>query len=108
MSLDVSVLNAQCAAATAMFDSVTLHTDNPGSSGANDDDTAGSKSLTWSSPSNGVSTATASWTGISGDWTHIGFWNSTTFVGAIEREISFPTSDDLTLVFQHRVAEDES
>jgi hypothetical protein len=107
MSLDVTVLNAECAAATAMFDTVTLHTADPGNDGANDDETAGSKSLTWSTPSSGTSTATASWTGITGDWKYIGFWNSTTFVGSIERDISFATSADLSLTFQHKVTQDE-
>lgn len=103
MSLFESVLNAECSAATAMFDTVTLHTADPGSDGANDDATAGSKALTWSAPSGGVSTASVTWTGITGDWTHLGLWNSTTFVGSILRTISFPTSEDLTVAFKKKV-----
>lgn len=106
MALLASVLNAQCAAATAMFDTVSLHTADPGSTGLNEDLTAGQEALSWSAPSGGVSTATASWTGITGDWTHIGLWNASTFVGSIPRTITFSTSEDLTLVFQKSVVED--
>jgi len=106
MTLLASVLNAECAAATAMFDTVSLHTADPGSTGLNEDVTAGQEALSWSSPSSGVSTATATWTGITGDWTHIGLWDGATFVGSFERTISFPTSENLTLVFQHKVTED--
>lgn len=106
MSLLASVLNAECAAATAMFDTVSLHTDDPSTDGSNEDETAGQEALTWSSPASGISTATAAWTAITGDWTHIGLWNGATFVGSIERTISFPTSENLTLVFQHKVTED--
>lgn len=105
MSLLASVLNAQTAAATGKFDTVTLHTADPGSTGANDDETAGSKSLSWSSPSSGVSTASVTWTGITGDWTHLGLWDSTTFVGSIARTISFPTSENLTVAFRMRTEE---
>lgn len=103
--LDDTVLNAQVAAVTGKFDTVTLHTDDPGSTGANDDATAGSKALSWSTASGGVSTATASWTAITGDWTHLGLWDSTTFVASIERTISFPTTEDLSVTFRVRVTE---
>lgn len=100
-----SVLNAQCSGATGLFDSISLHTDDPSTDGSNMDETAGDKSLTWSTPSNGVSTASATWTSISGTWTHLGLWNSTTFVGSIERDFSLDTSGDLTVALRMRVYE---
>lgn len=106
MALLAAVLNAECAAGTALFDTVSLHTADPGTDGSNEDLTAGQEALSWSAPSSGVSSATASWTGITGDWTHVGLWNASTFVGSIARTISFPTPEDLTLVFQHSVVED--
>jgi hypothetical protein len=105
MSIFAAVLNAECAAGTGMFDTATLHTGDPSTTGANEDTGAGEETLTWSSPANGVATATATWSGVTGDWTHIGLWNGSTFVGSVEREISFPTSEDLTVTFRLRVAE---
>lgn len=105
MGLLDSVLNAQAAAATGKFDTVTLHTASPGTDGSNDDETAGPKTLTWSTASGGVSTASVTWTGITGDWTHLGLWDSTTFVGSVPRTISFPTTENLTVAFQMRVTE---
>ena len=105
MAIFTSVLNAQVTAATGMFDKATLHTADPSTTGANKDNTAGEKSLTWSSPSNGVSTASASWTGITGSWTHVGLWDGTTFVASIERDFSLPTSANLTVAFRFRVSE---
>lgn len=103
--LFTSVLNAQCSAGTGMFDTVSLHTADPSTTGANEDLTAGAKALTWSAPSSGVSTASASWTAVTGEWTHIGLWNSATFVASIPRTISFPTTENLTVAFRMRVEE---
>lgn len=105
MGLFASVLNAECSAATAMFDTVTLHTADPSTTGANKDVTAGSKTLTWSSASGGISTASATWTAVTGTWTHLGLWNSSTFVGSIPRAITFATAENLTAAFRMKVSE---
>jgi hypothetical protein len=106
MTLKAAVLNAQCSAATALFDTASLHTADPAGTGANEDPAVDQAALTWSAPSNGVSTATATFTDVSGDWTHIGVWNSSTFEGAFPRTISMAVADVLTVAFQVRVKED--
>lgn len=106
-----SVLNAACAAATAKFDKLSLHTADPGDTGANEDTGATQKTLTWSSPSGGISTASATWTGRTGSWTHVGFWDSTTFVGsrpfrADESAVVFVVANNLTVAVAHTVTTD--
>lgn len=106
-----TVLNAACSAATAKFDKLSLHTADPGNTGANEDMTAGQKTLTWTSPSGGASSSSASWTALTGSWTHVGFWDSTTFVGSRplrvdESAVAFASGTDLDVVVQHTVSTD--
>lgn len=107
MGIFTDVFNAQVLAATGMFDKASLHTADPSTTGANKDTTAGDKTLSWSTPSNGVSTVSATWTGVTGAWTHIGLWNDTTFVASIPRDFSLPTSANLTVAFRMRVSESD-
>lgn len=107
MFLD-TVLNAACTAATAKLDAVSLHTDDPGINGANEDEDAGRETLTWVAPASGNSSASASWTDIEGSWTHVGFWDSSTFVGSMplrpdEGAVEFTVAADLDISFRHRV-----
>jgi hypothetical protein len=103
MTLQAAVLNASCAAATALFDSVSLGT---GPLEADEDTGIANEALTWTSPSAGVSTASATFEAIEGDWTHLLLWNSTTFVGSVAREISFDVASDLVVALEHSVVED--
>lgn len=106
--VDPAVLSGACDAVTAMFDTVTLHTDNPGTTGENVDDAVGAESVSWSVASGGVATATVTFEGITGEWTHIGLWNSSTFVASFPRQIRFDTLDDLVVAFHVEVDADAS
>jgi hypothetical protein len=107
MTLLNTVLNAQTAAATALFDAVSLHTAAAGGAGANEDGAVTRQAPTWSSPSAGVSTASVTFTAVTGEWVEVGFWNSGTFVGSepFATTVTYDVAGNLIVAFNFRTEE---
>ena len=64
-------------------DGMTLHTDDPGNTGANDAG-LGTESLTWSSAIGGVMSATASFTDVpAGTYPYAGLWDDDVFIEGV-------------------------
>jgi hypothetical protein len=86
-------------AALQNIDKVSLHTDDPGNTGANDSGIT-KKSLTWSTPSGGWMKATATFTGIAGTFTHIGLWDDTVFITSRILNVTLPSTQDLVVLVE--------
>jgi hypothetical protein len=85
------------------IDKISLHTDDPGNTGANDSGVT-KQSLTWSTPSQGWMKATATFTGVSGTFTHIGLWDDTVFVTSRILNVTLPTAQTLVVLVEFTVA----
>ena len=84
------------------IDKVSLHTDDPGNTGANDSGIT-KETLTWSTPSEGWMKATATFTSISGTFTHIGLWDGTTYITSRVFNVVLPTAQNLIVLVEFRV-----
>ena len=97
-----ATLNALCGDFTGLVDEMSLHTGHPGSTGANESGVS-REGLSWTSPYDGLSSATASFTGITGDYPWVGLWGSSTFRGALRVNISNTAARDVTVMVTHEV-----
>ncbi|WP_396903029.1 hypothetical protein [Mycolicibacterium sp.] len=93
-----------CAEFTGRVDALSLHLTDPGTDGSNDSPTAHA-ALTWTTPIDGVSYAVATFTELSGDFTHVGLWGQTdtTFRMGIPCPINFSTAADVAVMVVHEV-----
>lgn len=82
---------------------VSLHTDDPGTTGANDSGVTHA-AITWGSSSAGVVSGTAQFNNLTVVCTHIGLWEGATFRGAYENAFTV-TDATVNLVVRHEVAE---
>jgi hypothetical protein len=95
-------LNLLCAAYQNV-DRLGLDTGDPGVSGASNDSGIPKATLTWSTPANGVMTATANFNDIDGTFTHITLWDGSVFIEAKPRAITLADTTDLTVAVEHKV-----
>lgn len=94
-------LNLAC---TAMqnIDKVSLHTADPGNTGDNDSGLT-KQTLTWTTPKKGYMRATATFTDITGTFTHAGLWDGTEFIHAEPFSVTLPTAQDLVVLVEFSV-----
>lgn len=105
MSLEPGFKTTLCQAFTANVDKLSLHTADPGTTGANDS-TVPHVTLTWDTPTDGVSTALAEIAALTGDYTHVGLWDDTTFRQGIPCAISYDAAADVAILVTHAVDDD--
>lgn len=107
MSMPDALINSLCEAFTGQVDSVSLHTGNPGTTGANDSEYEHA-SLSWTTPSDGASVATADFDEVVGDYPYIGLWEGETFRQGIELRapISYTTGTPVSIMIAHTVLEE--
>ena len=101
--MDEALLNLLCTAYTSKVTTASLHTAAPGTTGANEDTGVARAAVTWSPADDGADEATITWNGISNDapWTHIGFWDGTTFRGFKPFAANLPAAGKLTVLIIH-------
>jgi hypothetical protein len=87
---------------TTNVDSMSLHTADPGTTGASDSGIT-HKALTWTGPTDGVGSASATYNGLTGAYTHIGLWEGATFRQGVECEIAYDAPADVTVTVAHEV-----
>ncbi len=92
-----------CEDFTGRVDTMTLHTDAPGTTGTNDSGVT-PESLTWSEPEDGVSSATAVFENLAGDYPWIGLWDGATFRMGLRVNISNAAARDVAIMVTHEVA----
>jgi hypothetical protein len=102
VSIEDTFKTLLCEAYTTHVDHLSLHTGDPGSTGANDS-AVPHAALEWSDAADGLSTALAELSGITGDLTHIGLWEGATFRQGIPCPISYTATVDLAILVTHRV-----
>ena len=105
MSLTEAFANLVCTGFTGHVSRISLHTADPGTTGANDSGITHA-TLTWTTPSSGLSTTSATFTALTGDYTHVGLWESTTFRQGIEVGIHYPAPADVTVLVTHSVGQE--
>lgn len=81
---------------------VTLHTANPGNTGEHDSGTT-PQPLTWSTPRGGWMKATASFSTVSGTFTHIGLWDDDVFIEARPLNVTLPSPQTLVVLVEFGV-----
>lgn len=84
------------------IDKVSLHTADPGNSGANDSGET-KQTLAWSTPTGGWMKATATFADVSGTFTHIGLWDGTVFITSRVLNVSLPTPQNLVVLVEFKV-----
>ncbi|MGV0805817.1 hypothetical protein [Mycolicibacterium setense] len=94
--------NLLVAAFTGAVDSLSLHTADPGTTGANDS-AVPHEPLTWTTPAGGVSSALALLDDLTGDYTHVGLWDGATFLLGIEVPIHYTAPTDVAILVTHDV-----
>jgi len=97
-----SQLNTVCAS-LQNIDKVSLHTADPGNTGANDSGQT-KQTLSWSSPSQGLMKATVTFTNVQGTFTHIGLWQNTVFIEGRTLNVTLPVQQDLVVLVEISVA----
>lgn len=87
-------------------DGFTLHTDDPGNTGANDSGIT-KASLTWGDPVTGVMGAAATFTDVPvGEYPWGGLWDGTVFIEAVPLNLTtFQVLSTLTVKVEHHVKE---
>jgi hypothetical protein len=93
-----SQLNTVCAA-LQNIDKVSLHTGNPGNTGANDSGIT-KQTPTWTTPAGGSMKALVTFTNVSGTFTHIGLWDGTVFIESRILNVTLPTTQDLKVLVE--------
>jgi hypothetical protein len=94
-------LNLACAS-LQNIDKVSLHTADPGNVG--DYDSGETKqTLTWTTPSAGYMRATATFSDVTGTFTHIGLWDNTVFIQGRPLNVVLPTEQDLVVLVEFTV-----
>lgn len=94
-------LNTVCAA-LQNINKVSLHTDDPGNTGENDSGET-KQTLTWTTPTGGGMKAVATFTNVSGTFTHIGLWDDSQFIQSRILNVSLPTAQDLVVLVEFQV-----
>ncbi|MCG7610335.1 hypothetical protein [Mycobacterium sp. CnD-18-1] len=102
MSMHEDFQNLLVSAFTGAVDALSLHTADPGTTGANDS-AVPHETLTWTTPVDGASSTTALLTGLTGDYTHVGLWQGATFRMGIEAPISYTAPADVAILVTHDV-----
>jgi hypothetical protein len=106
MSLTNAMKTSLCEAYTDRVDSVSLHTGNPGTTGADDSAVPHEDLSAWSEPDDGLSTASASFDDLTGEYSWIGLWDGDTFVQGIPCTINYTAATDIVILVTHTVSED--
>lgn len=99
------MLPTQINLAVASFqniDKVSLHTGDPGNTGANDSGET-KQSLTWSTPAAGMMKAAATFANVTGSFTHVGLWDDTVFIAGRPLNVVLPTAQDLIVLIEFSV-----
>lgn len=96
-----SQLNTVCTS-LQNIDKVSLHTGDPGNTGANDSGET-KQTLTWSTPSQGMMKATATFEDVEGTFTHIGLWDNDVFIEGRTLNVSLPVVQDLVVLVEIKV-----
>lgn len=96
-------LNTACAA-HQNINKVSLHTGDPGLTGANDSG-ATKQTITWSTPSGGWMKGTVTFTAVTGTFTHIGLWVNSTFITSERLGVTLPSSQTLSVLVECSVEE---
>lgn len=104
MTWTAAVLNVQCTALLGDVTHLSLHTDDPGATGLNDSGITHA-AITWGSPSGGAVTGTASFTGITVDATHAGFWEGATYRGSQECAFELTVAADVNFTVRYALEE---
>lgn len=86
-------------AAMANINAVTLHTADPGNTGANDSGET-PQSLTWSTPTGGWMKATATFADVEGTFTHIGLWEDDVFIESRTLNVDLPSPQTLIVLVE--------
>ena len=81
------------------IDKVSLHTDDPGNTGANDSGET-KQTLSWSTPAGGTMKALVTFADVSGTFTHIGLWDGTVFIESRILNVTLPTEQDLKVLVE--------
>jgi hypothetical protein len=97
----VTQLNLACAS-LQNIDLVSLHTADPGNTGANDSGIA-KQTLTWSTPSAGYMKATATFANVSGTFTHVGLWDGAVFIHGKPLQVTLPSAQNLIVLVEFTV-----
>ena len=105
MSATDDFKNELCEAFTGRVDAMSLHTANPGTTGANDSE-VDHVALTWSEPSDGESSATAVFSDLVGEYPFIGLWDGDTFRQGIAVSINYSAPTDVAVMVTHSAAEE--
>lgn len=88
-------------------DELSLHTASPGTTGANES-AVDRVPLTWSAPVDGVTTALAEISDLTGEYNHVGLWGNGEFRQGIPCNISYVAPADVAILVTHEVGEDVS
>lgn len=104
MGWTAAVLNVQCSALVADVTHASIHTATPDGTGSNDSGITHA-AISWGAPSNGTVTGTFSFTGITVDATHIGFWESATWRGAQECAFELTVAADVNFTITYQLEE---
>lgn len=94
--------------AQAFTDNVThmsLHTADPGTTGANDSGITHA-GVSWTGPTGGVSTGTSQFNAVSGNYPYVGLWEGATFRQGIECEIIYTGAANITVQLLYEVGEE--
>lgn len=86
-------------------DGMTLHTDHPGNTGANDSGIT-KVSLSWSTPVTGVMQATGTFPTVPpGEYPYAGLWDGTVFIEAVPINLVVTETIPLYLTVEHHAKE---
>lgn len=94
-------LNLACAS-LQNIDKVSLHTADPGNTGEYDSGET-KQTLTWTTPSAGYMRATATFSDVSGTFTHAGMWDGSVFIHARPLNVTLPTAQDLVVLVEFTI-----
>lgn len=87
------------------IDKMSLHTADPGNTGANDSGIT-KVALSWSDPVAGVMSATGTFTEVeSGTYTHAGLWDDTVFIEGVAINLVVSQTIPVYLTVEHHVKE---
>lgn len=93
-------LNALCAAFQNV-DGITLHTDVPGNTGANDSGIT-KVSLVWGDPVTGVMSGTGTFPTVpAGEYPYVGLWDGTVFIESVQVNLVVSETIPVTITVEH-------
>lgn len=106
MSLPSAFKTTLCQAFTNGVNKLSLHTADPGTTGANDS-AVQHATVTWTGPTDGVATALVQISSLTGDFTHIGLWSDSTFKQGIPCVINYGAATNVAILVTHEVDDDQ-